>query len=211
MALGLALTVPLIPVMVLLHGPAALELCSADVLPFAAAGILIAPVIEEVLFRGFLLGVLAKEVRLPTWVALAISSLAFGFYHDPALGGLFSLAVCVLVFTDHTVAGGFLGWACARRQGDLWLPIGFHAGLNLWIALIMPRAEVFEEHSDYERVALIQLCADTLTMTIAYLVLRIVEGRKSRTLLGAGEPSGRTCRDERDLHGCHAGGPKPSG
>ena len=88
----------------------------------AAVGI--APVAEEVLFRGVLLPGLAQS--MDARVALFISSIVFALFHVPSHG----LAA---------VLPGVLGYACgwARlRSGGLAAPIALHMANNLLVTLL---------------------------------------------------------------------------
>ena len=79
-------------------------------------------VIEEVLFRGVFVRMIAE--RFGGWVALAVSAPLFGLphllNHGTDLAGALSITVC---------AGLLLGGAYLAT-GSLWLPIGLHLGLN---------------------------------------------------------------------------------
>jgi membrane protease YdiL (CAAX protease family) len=79
-------------------------------------------VIEEALFRGVLLRMVAQ--RFGGWAALAVSAPLFGLphllNHGTDLVGALSITVC---------AGLLLGGAYLAT-GSLWLPIGLHLGLN---------------------------------------------------------------------------------
>ncbi|MBA2319621.1 MAG: CPBP family intramembrane metalloprotease, partial [Deltaproteobacteria bacterium] len=83
---------------------------------------LVAPVVEELIFRGFLWA--AIERSAPPWVAWLVTSLLFGAYHlDP----MHVLAVLPL--------GLVLGWL-RWRTGALWAPILFHL-VNNALALVL--------------------------------------------------------------------------
>lgn len=74
-----------------------------------------AGVVEEVLYRGFVLWVLAQW--MPVWAAVGVSSLAFGLAHgyQGASGVLRTGGIGLLL-------------ACAYvGSGSIWLPIVFHA------------------------------------------------------------------------------------
>jgi membrane protease YdiL (CAAX protease family) len=76
------------------------------------------PFAEELLFRGFLFGVLWRATRWPAPAAIAVSALLFGFAHQ----------VNVLPM----VAGGaVLGWI-AYRWNSLWPAVAMHGCMNLW-------------------------------------------------------------------------------
>ncbi|CAD5246723.1 CAAX protease self-immunity [Bosea sp. 62] len=83
--------------------------------------VLLAPVVEEVLFRGLLFTRLRQ--RFSTWPVLAVVTLAFGLLH--AENGLLHV-VSVLP------AGAFLGFA-REYSGGIGLPIVLHACMNLAI------------------------------------------------------------------------------
>ncbi len=85
---------------------------------------LVAPVCEELLFRGLLLRSLAR--RVPPAPAVAICALVFALSHplfDPTLG---SLAVVPALFALGAVSG-----VVALRTGDLSRSILLHVGFNL--------------------------------------------------------------------------------
>lgn len=83
----------------------------------------LAPLFEELLFRGFLLPVLARGGR--TTLALVLSALLFGAIHlQPA--GLPTLATL-----------GFVLGLALRHTGSLWPPILVHACWNGTIFLVM--------------------------------------------------------------------------
>jgi len=109
---------------------------------------LIVPLIEEIFFRGLVLGVLLKSGRryIPIMVTSALYSIIH-FLKAPDrtspdvtwMSGFNSIEHAFVQFTDPLlVAAGFttlflIGWilADARLQTrSLWLPIGLHAG---WI------------------------------------------------------------------------------
>lgn len=81
-----------------------------------------AAVAEELLFRGFVFRVVQNVGG--TWVALAISSLFFGFSHVLNPGATLWSSVGIAV-----QAGVMLGLAYTLTR-RLWLPIGIHAGWN---------------------------------------------------------------------------------
>ncbi len=106
------------------------------------------PPIEELLFRGLILGILLRSS--PRWVALFFTSALYSILHflkPPAqsvtvvtwYSGFLSAAHSFAQFSEPLlVLGGFitlflLGWILADarvRTQALWLPIGLHAG---WI------------------------------------------------------------------------------
>lgn len=90
--------------------------------------VILAPVAEELIFRGILLSRLVRSMTI--WLAVVAQAALFGLVHvlgDPgaiaALPGLFLIALV-------------LGYA-AIRTGSLSLPIYLHAGVNLTAALLL--------------------------------------------------------------------------
>ncbi len=74
-----------------------------------------AGVVEELLYRGFVLWVLAQW--MPLWAAVLLSSLAFGLAHSyQGVGGMLRTGLMGLLFAGLFVA-----------SGSIWLPMLFHA------------------------------------------------------------------------------------
>jgi len=112
--------------------------------------VLFGPFAEEVLFRGFLFGVLWRRAQWPWPVALVVSSIAFGLAHlrylsvrlavVAALNGypgwgfdqlVAQLPAVVTVGGVFAVGGLLFGWVF-YRWGTLWPAVGLHACMNLW-------------------------------------------------------------------------------
>lgn len=79
------------------------------------------PFAEELLFRGFLMSILARYFNV--WVSLIVSSLAFALVHATNDG--FSM----MGFITITIAGLLFG-LLFLKSGQLWLPTGLHAAWN---------------------------------------------------------------------------------
>jgi len=120
------------------------KIFSKALIPALGAG-----VIEEIVFRGLLLGLWLRACAL--WTAWAGSSLTFAFMHflspppgaeiaDPhawhsgfellasTLGHFSNPLFFVTDFATLALLGLLLAW-CRTRTFSLWLPIGLHAGL----------------------------------------------------------------------------------
>lgn len=85
-------------------------------LAVAAVAIVVAPIVEELIYRGCLYGICRQYVgRLP---AVVFSSVVFAVIHGhvPSLPGLFALAFALALVYERT--------------GSLWAPIGMHALFN---------------------------------------------------------------------------------
>ncbi len=94
--------------------------------------VLLAPFVEEVLFRGLVFGCLKEKSRA---VAYAVSALLFAFLHV----WTFALSAWdtgyFLLMLQYLVPGLVFAWAF-DRSGTLWTSILLHAGVNalaLWV------------------------------------------------------------------------------
>lgn len=99
---------------------------SATTLPILLGGIVLAPLLEELLFRGYLLGSLL--LALPAWPAQIATAALFGLAHGLA----YALPIGVL--------GLLFGWL-RQRHGALAPPLLAHAvhnGATFAIALLWP-------------------------------------------------------------------------
>lgn len=96
-------------------------------LVLVAVFVLVAPFIEEVIFRGVMLGWLARHVSVRAAVVLSAAAFASVHLLDPN---------AVLAVPSLFVIGVVLGWA-AQRRGSLSLPIFMHAGVNLLGAIFL--------------------------------------------------------------------------
>lgn len=89
--------------------------------------VVIAPVAEEILFRGYLFGKLSKFV--PIWIAILLTSVLFGFIH-----GAWNLAI-------DTFALSVVMCLLRLATGSLWAPIMLHMtknGIAFYILFINP-------------------------------------------------------------------------
>jgi hypothetical protein len=91
--------------------------------------LLIAPVAEELMFRGVLLRSLLR--RVDAGAAVFVSALAFGLVHllDFTVGSLIAFPVLVLF-------GVIAGWL-AVKSGDLGRSVLFHVGFNAFTAVAL--------------------------------------------------------------------------
>ncbi len=78
---------------------------SSTLMQFLSVG-LMAPLLEEVLFRGLILGTLKKEMH--PWIAIVISAVAFGVAHGTPIGIMYA-----------TVLGIFMGWIFVKFNSIL--------------------------------------------------------------------------------------------
>ena len=89
------------------------------------SAVLVAPVMEEIAFRGLMLRAMMR--RLGYWPAAGLSSLVFALLHAPSVPNLQSAIVIVLVIYVF----GLLQCQLVRRQARLTPAAGVHATVNL--------------------------------------------------------------------------------
>lgn len=97
---------------------------NANVIIFIA--VLLAPIVEETLFRGVLFGSIRRKSRM---LAYTITALVFSAYHlwqFFAAGFDWALLLYLLQYIPASVA---LSW-CYERSGSIWAPIVLHAAIN---------------------------------------------------------------------------------
>ena len=101
----------------------------ALVLLFVAI-VLVAPIVEELLFRGVLLRSLQRRFSTP--VAVFLSALAFGAAHIPGGGQAYALVPGLVLL-------GLVSGVLAARSGDLTRSICLHVGFNFlsWLFLVL--------------------------------------------------------------------------
>ena len=87
-------------------------------LVLALYAVIIAPISEELIFRGVTMGYAARI--MPFWVANIFQAFLFGLFHGNVVQGTYAFVV-----------GLFCGYVC-RRGGSIYLPILFHMLFNLW-------------------------------------------------------------------------------
>jgi hypothetical protein len=85
---------------------------------------------EEMLFRGVLFRI-TQEV-FGSWVALAVSSLAFGLVHLNNPGATFQGVLFIALEAGVLLAAAYM------LTGRLWLSMGFHAAWNFTQGAILP-------------------------------------------------------------------------
>ena len=90
-----------------------------------AMTIFMAPIVEEVLFRGLVFGALRTKSRAAAWI---VSLLAFSLYHVwqyiPS-GGLSQLIYCAAYIPGAAALN-----SSYERSGSIWAPIAYHMLIN---------------------------------------------------------------------------------
>jgi len=111
-----------------------MEMAARDFGPMFAIGVLLAPVVEEIFFRGAIFAPLRKVNRL---LAYAVSSLLFGFWHvvQPMI---FDFSPLLFVTMLIYIPAGVALARVYERSGSIWTPIALHMLINA-VALTLTR------------------------------------------------------------------------
>ena len=119
------------------NNAAVMEMAGTDSGAVKAIAIFLAPIVEEVLFRGAVFGSIRTRSR--RW-AYVVSVLAFSLYHvwqyAAASGDLRMLLYAVQYFPVSIV----LAWAY-ERSGCIWTSVFFHMGFNAMSFYVLSFAE----------------------------------------------------------------------
>ena len=92
------------------------------------AGTIIAALVEEVYFRGFLFGMLYKHTKAGFLTAILIGAIVFALGHlyqsqDPMkMLGIFGITL---------MGAGLFAWLYVEWEYNLWVPILLHTFMNL--------------------------------------------------------------------------------
>jgi len=93
-----------------------------------AFSVLMAPIVEEVIFRGGLFCGLYHKNRI---AAYAVSVVAFALYHVWQYA-FYSGDLHALIFAVQYIPAGIALCWCYERSGSIWACILFHMSINLW-------------------------------------------------------------------------------
>ena len=89
-----------------------------------AMSIYLAPLVEEVLFRGFLFGSIRKKNRVAAYV---VCTLCFSLYH---LFGYILLDPANAIYLIQYIPATILLCSCYERTNTIWAPIALHMLVN---------------------------------------------------------------------------------
>jgi len=103
-------------------------------IPTAILAVILAPIAEELMFRGAIFGSLYKKNRI---LAYTISTLAFAFLHVQAFLFFNFSPSLFLVMLVYVPAGLALAWAY-EKSGSIWTAIVLHGLMNLVAVLLGP-------------------------------------------------------------------------
>ena len=103
-----------------------MEMAAQDTGAVKAIAIFLAPIVEEILFRGVLFGSIRTRSRLWAYVA---SVAAFSLYHIWQYAAISGDAAMLLYALQYIPVSIVLAWAY-ERSGCIWTNIFFHMGFN---------------------------------------------------------------------------------
>ena len=91
----------------------------------------LAPIIEEALFRGALYGTIRQKSRIAAYIVSTILFCAFHLWDHLLIDFSWDTLLMMIQYIPPSIA---LAW-CYERGGTIWAPILLHAGLNLMASL----------------------------------------------------------------------------
>jgi membrane protease YdiL (CAAX protease family) len=96
-----------------------------DVMIFIA--VLLAPIVEEILFRGVLFGMLRQKRRLLAYIVTVAAFAVYHLWQFFLIGFDWTILLYLLQYVPASLA---LCW-CYEKSGTIWAPIVLHAIINL--------------------------------------------------------------------------------
>jgi len=93
---------------------------------------ILAPTLEELLFRGVILGALQHSSWNKAWIAIAVSAVTFGAMHFQGFGSFTDIAVLIWI----TIMGGFFAWLVIKTQ-SLWTAVAAHIAYNMVTSIVI--------------------------------------------------------------------------
>jgi hypothetical protein len=135
---------------------------SDDISPLMLCySILLAPVCEELLFRGVTMRLARKA--LPFWLANLLQAFLFGFFHMNWIQGIYAFAL-----------GLVLGYVC-EKGGSIYYSLLFHILFNFWGTVI---GELFENVASTAFTALLMFLAMLVSLSVGGTLFAIGTQRK---------------------------------
>ena len=107
------------------NNEALIDLAGEDFGSISAVAVFLAPITEELMFRGGIFGLLRKKSR--AW-AYAASTLLFALYH---IWGYALLDPTYWLYLLQYLPAGYLLCRCYERTNSIWCSIFFHMLVNL--------------------------------------------------------------------------------
>ena len=103
---------------------------ASDLVPVLLRRALVSGLTEEVLYRGFLFGILFRVARISFIPAAIASAALFGAMHV-AQGA--DLIESVIIFAVTSIGGSWFAWLFVAWGNNIWVPASLHVSMNgLW-------------------------------------------------------------------------------
>ena len=106
------------------NNAAVMEMAAASGGLTKAMTVFLAPIVEEVLFRGFLFGSVRKKNRIAAYI---VCTLCFSLYH---LFGYILLDPANTIYLIQYLPATLLLCSCYERTNTVWAPIALHMLVN---------------------------------------------------------------------------------
>lgn len=117
--------------------------------------VIMAPLVEEITFRGFVYSRLKNGMA--KWIAVILTSLIFGIAHGS------------IIWLIYTFVFGLVLIYILERGGSLWLSILFHMGFNIVGAALSAYPQIAENWNDW--VVLGVTAGVTVVCTLLFVLL----------------------------------------
>lgn len=91
--------------------------------------VILAPIVEELVFRKAVFGVLGNGKKIPPFLVIILSSIIFGLIHV--------LGDNLVQITTYAMLGGVLGSLYFISKGKIIVPIVVHMAFNLFVTITM--------------------------------------------------------------------------
>lgn len=130
---------------------------------FVTIGIM-APIIEEIIFRGLVLSELKKAV--PAYSAIIIQALIFGIYHLNLVQGVYA-----------ALLGIVLG-IVTEKAGSLWAPILIHMSFNI-VSTLISKVPINIPEGHFLSNPLHIFLLSIVLMVVSFVLIWRVSGRRS--------------------------------
>ena len=88
--------------------------------------VLLAPFIEEIIFRKFLIGLFEKTFRLPIYIATILSAVIFGLIHDYKVFFFMYFPMALVLSLSYSL-----------HKNNIFIPIGVHFLNNVYAVIMM--------------------------------------------------------------------------
>ena len=88
--------------------------------------VLLAPFIEEIIFRKFLFGLFEKTFRFPIYIATILSAVIFGLIHDYTIFFFMYFPLALVLSLSYSL-----------YKNNIFMPMGVHLLNNVFAVIMM--------------------------------------------------------------------------